>query len=51
MCRARALRVGQVIAPFRLLSFDIECQGRAGLFPEPEHDPVIQVGEQLRRLC
>lgn len=31
------------IAPFRLLSIDIECQGRKGLFPEPEHDPVIQI--------
>ncbi|GFY91305.1 DNA polymerase delta subunit 1 [Actinidia rufa] len=31
------------IAPFRILSFDIECAGRKGLFPEPTHDPVIQV--------
>lgn len=31
------------IAPFRILSIDIECQGRKGLFPEPEHDPVIQI--------
>lgn len=32
-----------VIAPFRILSIDIECQGRKGLFPEPELDPVIQI--------
>ena len=31
------------MAPFRILSFDIECAGRKGLFPEPIHDPVIQV--------
>lgn len=31
------------LAPFRILSFDIECAGRKGLFPEPTHDPVIQV--------
>ncbi|CAH9062009.1 unnamed protein product [Cuscuta europaea] len=31
------------MAPFRILSFDIECAGRKGHFPEPIHDPVIQV--------
>lgn len=31
------------IAPLRILSFDIECAGRKGHFPEPQHDPVIQV--------
>jgi len=31
------------IAPLRILSFDIECQGRKGYFPEAEHDPVIQI--------
>ncbi|XP_041004890.1 DNA polymerase delta catalytic subunit isoform X2 [Juglans microcarpa x Juglans regia] len=30
------------MAPFRVLSFDIECAGRKGHFPEPTHDPVIQ---------
>lgn len=30
-------------APLRILSFDIECAGRVGVFPEPEHDPVIQI--------
>jgi DNA polymerase delta subunit 1 len=33
----------QKIAPFRILSFDIECAGRKGIFPEPEMDPVIQI--------
>ncbi|KAJ0976850.1 hypothetical protein J5N97_012324 [Dioscorea zingiberensis] len=31
------------MAPFRILSFDIECAGRKGHFPEPIHDPVIQI--------
>ncbi|XP_027357174.1 DNA polymerase delta catalytic subunit isoform X4 [Abrus precatorius] len=31
------------MAPFRILSFDIECAGRKGHFPEPSHDPVIQI--------
>lgn len=31
------------MAPFRILSFDIECAGRKGHFPEATHDPVIQV--------
>lgn len=31
------------IAPLRILSFDIECQGRKGHFPEAEQDPVIQI--------
>ena len=31
------------IAPLRTLSFDIECTNRAGIFPEPEHDAVIQI--------
>lgn len=37
--------VGQYskMAPFRILSFDIECAGRKGHFPEPDHDPVIQI--------
>lgn len=30
-------------APLRILSFDIECAGRPGIFPEPEEDPVIQI--------
>lgn len=31
------------VAPFRILSFDIECAGRKGIFPEADKDPVIQV--------
>lgn len=31
------------MAPLRILSFDIECAGRKGVFPEPEIDPVIQI--------
>jgi len=31
------------VAPFRILSFDIECAGRKGIFPEPDKDPVIQI--------
>lgn len=30
-------------APFRILSFDIECQGRHGFFPDADQDPVIQI--------
>ncbi|KAF7494803.1 DNA polymerase delta catalytic subunit [Sarcoptes scabiei] len=37
------------IAPFRVLSFDIECAGRKGVFPEPEHDPVIQIANYVIR--
>lgn len=35
--------VWNAIAPLRILSFDIECQGRKGHFPEALHDPVIQI--------
>lgn len=31
------------IAPLRIMSFDIECAGRKGIFPEAQHDPVIQI--------
>ncbi|KAJ1796846.1 DNA-directed DNA polymerase delta [Coemansia sp. RSA 2399] len=30
-------------APLRILSLDIECAGRPGVFPEAKHDPVIQI--------
>lgn len=33
--------------PLRILSFDIECAGRIGVFPEPEHDPVIQIANVM----
>lgn len=35
------------MAPLRILSFDIECQGRKGYFPEAEHDPVIQIANTV----
>lgn len=31
------------MAPLRVLSFDIECAGRKGFFPQPDKDPVIQI--------
>jgi len=38
------------MAPIRILSFDIECSGRKGTFPEPEKDPVIQIANLVTRL-
>lgn len=37
----------QKIAPFRILSFDIECAGRKGVFPVPEVDSVIQIANMV----
>ena len=37
----------QVIAPCRILSFDIECAARKGVFPVPEHDSVIQIANMV----
>lgn len=37
------------IAPLRILSFDIECAGRKGIFPEPGVDPVIQIANMVTR--
>ncbi|KAI5287326.1 DNA-directed DNA polymerase delta [Ascosphaera aggregata] len=37
------------MAPLRILSFDIECAGRKGIFPEPNVDPVIQIGNVVTR--
>ena len=37
------------IAPLRILSFDIECAGRKGVFPEPEKDSVIQIANMVLR--
>lgn len=34
-------------APLRRLSFDIECAGRKGVFPEAEHDSVIQIANYV----
>ena len=38
------------VAPYRILSFDIECAGRKGVFPEPEHDSVIQIANMVKTL-
>ncbi|KAI0060994.1 hypothetical protein BV25DRAFT_1870956 [Artomyces pyxidatus] len=35
------------IAPLRILSFDIECAGRKGIFPEAQTDPVIQIANMV----
>ncbi|XP_074639008.1 DNA polymerase delta catalytic subunit-like [Acropora palmata] len=35
------------VAPLRILSFDIECAGRKGVFPEPEKDSVIQIANMV----
>jgi DNA polymerase delta subunit 1 len=37
------------IAPLRILSFDIECAGRKGIFPEAMVDPVIQIANMVTR--
>ncbi|KAG8929456.1 DNA-directed DNA polymerase delta [Tulasnella sp. 419] len=37
------------MAPLRILSFDIECAGRKGIFPEPEKDSVIQIANMVTR--
>ncbi|KAF5300035.1 hypothetical protein FQR65_LT09292 [Abscondita terminalis] len=36
------------VAPFRLHSFDIECAGRKGIFPEANIDPVIQIANIVK---
>jgi DNA polymerase delta subunit 1 len=40
---------GADIAPLRILSFDIECAGRKGIFPEANMDPVIQIANMVTR--
>ena len=37
----------QKIAPLRILSIDIECAGRKGIFPEAEKDSVIQIANMV----
>lgn len=37
------------MAPLRVLSFDIECAGRKGVFPEADQDPVIQIANVVTR--
>ncbi len=34
-------------APLRKLSFDIECEGRKGVFPDAEYDSVIQIANYV----
>ena len=36
------------LAPLRVLSIDIECQGRKGHFPDATQDPVIQIAAVLQ---
>lgn len=36
------------VAPFRIHSFDIECAGRKGVFPEPNVDPIIQIANVVK---
>ena len=38
----------QAIAPLRILSFDIECANRKGIFPEAENDRVIQIANVMQ---
>lgn len=35
------------VAPFRILSIDIECAGRKGIFPEPQQDPIVQIANVM----
>ena len=35
------------IGPLSILSFDIECAGRRGIFPSSDIDPVIQIGNVI----
>ncbi|KAK0727900.1 DNA polymerase family B-domain-containing protein [Lasiosphaeria miniovina] len=37
------------MAPLRVLSFDIECAGRKGIFPEALHDSVIQIANVVTK--
>ncbi|KAH1019964.1 hypothetical protein HUJ04_009704 [Dendroctonus ponderosae] len=36
------------VAQFRIHSFDIECAGRKGIFPEPNIDPIIQIANVIQ---
>lgn len=40
--------VYQRLAPIRVLSFDIECEGRRGHFPTADQDPVIQIANVIQ---
>ena len=39
-----------IVAPLRLLSFDIEAAGRRGVFPQASEDPVIQIALHFKVL-
>ena len=39
--------IWSALAPMRILSFDIECQGRKGHFPDAQSDPVIQIANTV----
>ncbi|GBG24815.1 DNA polymerase delta catalytic subunit [Hondaea fermentalgiana] len=43
-----ALPEWSAIAPLRIMSFDIECMGRRGVFPDPTQDPVIQIASYIK---
>ncbi|CAH1125416.1 unnamed protein product [Ceutorhynchus assimilis] len=36
------------VAQYRIHSFDIECAGRKGIFPEPNVDPIIQIANVIQ---
>lgn len=36
------------VAPIRTLSFDIECMGRRGIFPDASEDPIIQIANMVK---
>ncbi|KAJ2584320.1 DNA-directed DNA polymerase delta [Coemansia sp. RSA 1836] len=38
------------MAPLRILSFDIECAGRPGIFPEAKTNPVVQIANVVTLL-
>nr|BAJ78766.1 DNA polymerase delta catalytic subunit [Protohermes grandis] len=37
------------VAPFYILSFDIECAGRPNTFPDPNIDPIIQIANVVQK--
>ncbi|KAK6059414.1 b, exonuclease domain protein, DNA polymerase family [Cooperia oncophora] len=39
------------VAPIRTMSFDIECMGRRGIFPNASEDPVIQIANMVKVSC
>ncbi|KFA63216.1 hypothetical protein S40285_04923 [Stachybotrys chlorohalonatus IBT 40285] len=37
------------MAPLRILSLDIECAGRKGVFPDAQYDPIIQIANVVTK--